>query len=229
MSEPASKFPTVRIALQSDEDRLMEMCRNLHAENGMFKLNEDKVRKLMRHCYARKNSLEPPVIVGAIEGPETLEGSICMVLTDNYYSDDTHLDELWNFVDRPYRQSRNAESLLRFGEEVAKKLGVPFITGIVTNKSMVGKVRLYRRILGPPAGAFFVRNSSWVAEPVVEFGDLAKRLREVAALCDSRFKFSEARKHVAPLMKQAADALSFEGNPWAEPPKSAREKAASHG
>lgn len=143
----------------------MAMCRRLHAENGLFGLAEDKVQALLRKYYARDGA-----IVGVIGTPEKLEASTCLLFSEMYYTRDWHLAELWNFVDDGFRCTRNAEALIEFGKRSAKEIGVPFITGIITNNRTAGKVRLYRRMLGYPAGAFFVFNGSWAgaAEPTIE-------------------------------------------------------------
>lgn len=161
----AAALPTVRLAALGDEDAIMAMCRRLHAENGLFGLDETKVRVLLRKYYAREG-----VIVGVIGPSERLEASTCLLFSEMYYTRDWHLAELWNYVDDDFRRTHNAEALIDFGKRSAKQIGVPFITGIITNNRTAGKVRLYRRMLGYPAGAFFVFNGDWAgqAEPTVE-------------------------------------------------------------
>ena len=41
---------------------------------------------------------------------------------------------------------------------------IPLIIGVLTSMQMAAKVRLYRRFLGIPVGAFFVHNADWVAK-----------------------------------------------------------------
>lgn len=134
----------------------MAMCRELHDENGLFSLNENKVRGHLRRCYDRKGA-----IVGVIGPKGKIEASTCLLISDMHYTDDWHLAELWNHVGRQHRQSRNAEALIAFAKKCSDEIGIPLITGIITNNRVAGKVRLYRQMLGYPAGAFFVYGGKW--------------------------------------------------------------------
>ena len=150
------ELPTVRVAQPSDEAEIMEMCRKLHAENGLFSFSEDKVRDYLHRCYNRKGA-----IIGVIGESGNIQASTCLLISEMYYTRDWHLAELWNHVLEQFRASRNAEGLIAFGKKCSEEIGIPFITGIITNTRTAAKVRLYRRILGYPAGAFFVYNGKW--------------------------------------------------------------------
>ncbi len=177
---PSADLPVVRLAVPADEAPILAMCRRLHAENGLFSLNENKVRDLVRRYYERKGTTIG--VVGPIGSPE---GVICLMFSEQYYTDDWHLAEVWNFVDEPFRASRNAEALVAFAKRCADELRLPLIIGIITRSRTAAKVRLYRRLLGPPAGAFWVHNGQWVNDDPLD-GKLWKdllteqsRLREV--------------------------------------------------
>lgn len=208
-------LPEVTIARLEDEDRLMEMCNQLHRENGLFSLNSSKLKVLMRKCYARSDKVATPVIVGVIRNAGTIEASTCLMVSDFYYSDDWHLAELWNYVDPAFRKSHNAEALIEFGKACADKMRIPLITGIITNRQMAGKVRLYRRSFGYPTGAFFVYGAKWVPEPIQDHTVLQQRLKEFAQLCnDRRLSPTDAQKKLAPLLREAAEAIGGEDNIW---------------
>lgn len=203
-------FPEVRIATRHDEDEIMAMCERLAAENALFTYKADKVKLCLHKCYERKGS-----IVGVIGTSGHIEASLCMMISEFYYTDDIHLAELWNFVDEPYRKSHNAEALIEFGKACADKMGIPFFTGIVTNKSTAGKVRLYRRLLGYPAGAFFVYNSKWRLEPMEDHEELRNRLREAAIMCsENKITNIKAREKLGPLLREAAEVVAREDNLW---------------
>lgn len=207
-------LPFVRLATPADEDDILAMCRRLHVENGLFSLNEFKVRDCIRRCYNKHGA-----IVGVIGPPGALKGSICMEVTTFYYTDDIHLAELWNFVDVPYRRPPGcAEALLKYAEGWSKKLELPFFTGIITNKQMRAKVRLYRKLFGHPVGAFFLANSHWKAEPMADFSDLKSRLGAAAHKWSSTTKASRQEiREIASLLRQAKEALSSDGNIWEGP------------
>lgn len=206
----SSDLPLVRLAQKEDEPGVLEMCRRLHTENGLFSLNEDKVKQCLQAHFHRKGA-----IVGVIGMPGQLEASTCLELTTFYYTDDWHLAELWNFVDEPYRHSPNAEALIQFGKDCAVQMKVPLFTGIITNRRMTGKVRLYRRLLGYPTGAFFVYNANWKSEPMEDHTDLRNRLRAMAQACASKQDVGPADlAKFASLFKEAAAAIDSADSLW---------------
>lgn len=202
-----SDLPEVRIATKADEDEVLSLCRRLWEENGLFSLNENKVRDTIRKCYEAKGN-----IVGIIGPPGHIEASTCLSISDTHYTDDWHLVELWNYVAPEYRKSRNAEALIEFAKACSDKMKVPLFTGIITEKALAGKVRLYRRRLGNPTGAFFVHNAKFKPrlddEPVEDHSDLRKRL---AAFMDghSNQKISKetVQKQLLPLLREIAEVL----------------------
>lgn len=204
-------LPHVRLATPDDEEDIIAMCRRLHQENGLFTLNEFKVRDCIRRCYNKHGA-----IVGVVGSPGKLQGSICMELTTFYYTDDMHLAELWNFVEEPYRRSsRNAEALIRYALDWQTKLQLPFFTGIITDKQMRAKVRLYRKLLGHPVGAFFLVGGNWKPEPMADFSDLKNKLGEAARKWSSVSKASrQDLRDIASLFSQAKTALSSDSNLW---------------
>lgn len=216
----AANLPLVRLAQPEDEDNILAMCKRLHVENGLFSLSEDKVRACIRKYFDRQG-----VIVGVIGPPGKLEASTCLEMSGFYYTNDIHLAELWNFVDAPYRQSHNAEALIQFGKSCADQMKMPLFTGIITNRQMAGKVRLYRRALGYPTGAFFVYNANWQTEPMEDHTDLRNKLRSQAHACGN-LQVGERRangthvvmrdeiKRLGDLLREAAEAIDRSDNLW---------------
>jgi hypothetical protein len=158
--------PLVRIATRAEEEELMDMCREIHAENGLVSMSETKVRGMLHKAFNREGG-----IIGVIGSPGALEAIIMVVMSKQWSSDDDHLEELFSYVRRPFRTKFNgpktvrkphAECLVNFAKKCSDEIGIPLIIGIITNKRMKGKVRLYRSILGYPAGAYFVVNPKWV-------------------------------------------------------------------
>lgn len=150
-------LPSVRIATPADEEEVMAMCRELHGENGLFTLNEDKVRGLLRRCFTRDKT-----IVGVIGPRGKIEATTCITICDMAYTDDWHLAEIWNHVGKEYRNTPNIDALINFAKRCSDTIGIPLITGIITNNRVAGKVRKYRQHFGYPAGAFFVHNGKWM-------------------------------------------------------------------
>jgi hypothetical protein len=199
-------LPEVRIATREDEDGVLEMCRRLHTENGLFTLNENKVRDTIRKCYDAKGT-----IVGVIGPPGGLEASTCLSISDTHYTDDWHLVELWNYVIPECRKSRNAEALIEFGKSCSDRMGIPLFTGIITEKSLAGKVRLYRRRLGNPTGAFFVHNAKFktrIEDEPEENSDLRQRIAAfVEGYSNHRISKDTVQGKLLPLLREVAEVL----------------------
>lgn len=149
--------PSVRIADASDEEEIMGLCRLLHAENGLFDMQESKVRDVLRMAFAKKGGM-----CGVIGKPGAIEAVIYLLISQFWYSGDWHLEELFSFVHPDHRRSKNSDFLVEKAKEWSTTLNLPLVIGIVSNDRVLPKVRLYRKRLGNPSGAFFVYNSKWV-------------------------------------------------------------------
>lgn len=140
----------VRKADRSDEPELMEMLREVNVESGLFPLSEGKAQSYLDRAFNRQGA-----VIGVI-GTSHLEASICVLVTSFWYSDEWHLEELWNYVRPQHRKSNNAKDMIAFGQRCSDEIGIPLIIGVLSNMRTEAKVRLYRRKLGEPSGAFFV-------------------------------------------------------------------------
>ncbi len=158
---------TVRLATRADESQLMDLCRCLHEDNGMLGMDDELVRKMFNRAFDRQGG-----IIGVLDGNNELAAAILLALSHFWYSHDTHLEEMFAFVRPNYRKSNHARELLDFAKECQRTLGVPLITGIITNKRTEAKVMMYRRRLGAPAGAFFVVGANWQNQETQPCDDL---------------------------------------------------------
>jgi uncharacterized protein YfaA (DUF2138 family) len=68
------------------------------------------------------------------------------------------LEERGIFVHPDFRAAKGgrARKLCEFSKFSAEKLGMPLLIGILSNHRTAGKVKLYGRIFGPPAGAYWL-------------------------------------------------------------------------
>ena len=154
------RVSSVRLATRADEPAVLELARLLHAEIGMFPLDIERVRATLSHAFDRNGA-----ILGVIDAPgepnepPSLAGMILVFISNYWYSGSFHLEEYFNFVHPDHRCSDYAERLITFAREAADALGCPLLIGVMTTERMEAKVRLYRRILGTPAGAFFLYNA----------------------------------------------------------------------
>lgn len=144
---------SVRTAAPEDVDGLIEHCRLLHGENGLFGLSERKVAQLLDRGFRQDGA-----IIGVIGDGGAPEASIYLSIEQPYYSEDWHLMELWNFV-MPPRANRagHAKRLIEFAKYCSDEMQMPLVIGVLSNQRVEAKVRLYERQL-EKAGVFFVHN-----------------------------------------------------------------------
>ena len=150
---------SVRIATRDDREEIFRLLQMLHEENGIYSMDEGAVYEMMDRAFDRKGG-----IIGVIGGAGDIQGVIFLLISRHWYTRDNHLEELLNFVRPDCRRSAHAKTLIEFAKSCAKEIGIPLVIGVITNKRVVEKVRLYRRSLGWPSGAFFVFNGRWINE-----------------------------------------------------------------
>lgn len=141
----------VRLATHQDEEAIFELCKNLHAENGLFPMDDELVRETITKGMDKKGGILG--VIGPVGGP--LEGMIYMLISNFWYSRKPHLEELFSYVPPEYRKSNHAKALIEFAKKCAND-DIRLVIGVVSNTRTEAKVRLYERRLGKPAGAFFV-------------------------------------------------------------------------
>lgn len=154
-AETCAIVPTrVRFAERCDFDQVMFLCRELHAENGLFEMSEPRVRSVINSHFDRTGGM-----IGVIGGPECLESAIVLRIGGTWYSDQLVLEELFAFTLPEFRRSDNAKHLIDFATSCAVETGLPLLISVIANDRTAAKVGMYRRKLGTPAGEFFVANS----------------------------------------------------------------------
>lgn len=139
----------VRVAAPADEAEIMNLCLELHSENGQHPVNMEKVRGMVQRCLLQQGG-----IIGVVGEPGDIKGCICILIDPVWYSDQLQLLELFNFVRPDARQSGSAKQLILYGKKCADETGLDLMIGVLSNIRMEGKVRLYGRLL-PKAGEFF--------------------------------------------------------------------------
>lgn len=143
----------VRIIGRDEESNVMELCRKLHDENGIFKMDDDKVRSMLSRAFDKQGG-----ILAGIGEPGKLEGLIFLLLSSFWYSNDPHWEELFLYVSPEHRKSRNAVELLRFAKWCTDQTEYPLFIGILSNSPTERKELLYERQLQVDGsrGRFFI-------------------------------------------------------------------------
>jgi len=150
-----SGVPGVRLATKDDEWQIFGLLMLLHAENGMFRLNRDKVLAGIQWATERKGG-----IIFCIDDNKGVVATLGMCITSDWYSDDEYLLERWNYVHPDYRRSDYSRKLIdqaKWTHEWFKRTGVllPLQVGINSFDRTEAKVRLYARQMAC-IGAFFM-------------------------------------------------------------------------
>jgi hypothetical protein len=146
-------FAGVRLARPEDDKPVYELLRRLHAENALGSLAPAKVMAMVRRGTRGEGG-----VIGIISGESGIEASIGLVMGQWWYSDDWHLEEMWNFVHPDHRRSTHAKKLVEFAKWTSDRLGVPLLLGILTRHRLLPKMRLLQRQV-PQVGALFLHNA----------------------------------------------------------------------
>jgi|HubBroStandDraft_5_1064220.scaffolds.fasta_scaffold109655_2 hypothetical protein len=148
--------PTVIGATPADLPEFMRLFKVMHAENGLFDLDEECVLETFNRAVKNKEG-----VIGLIKGPDgDIRAMLFMLITRYYYTTQFHLEELFNYVAPPWRKTNYADTLLRYAIHCQQQLKIPLVIGVLSGSRMEAKVRLYRRRLGMPSGAFFVHGAA---------------------------------------------------------------------
>lgn len=163
MSAPPTQKPEeVRIATRKDEARIFRLLTegptSLANENAMYPVAPAKVLQRIKQATQGQGG-----IIGLMEHEGHIAGSVGVFLSQYWYTDKWHVEELWNFVHPDFRRLANADGSLKgvastlvdFAKWANEQMNVALHMGIMTLTRMEGKARLYDRKL-LRIGAFFM-------------------------------------------------------------------------
>lgn len=144
----------VRIATPEDFKEVMDLASQVSNENGIFSPTLEMVAGEIWAALHQDHG-----IVGVIGAPgDSLEGFVLLRVGNTWYSQAEIIEEKTVFVSRKFRSAKGgrARKLCEFSKKVADDLGLPLLIGILSNQRTKGKVEMYKRVFGEPAGAFFL-------------------------------------------------------------------------
>jgi GNAT superfamily N-acetyltransferase len=141
--------PQVRVASLADEAELFKLVKAWHAEEGLASFDDVSAYFMLRRL------LEGAGVIGIIGTPGKMEASISLLPGRMWYSPQSTLESLWNYVYPAFRKSANAKALANFAKRQAKLLGIPLLLDVISTKDNAPKLALYERVFGPRAGAAF--------------------------------------------------------------------------
>jgi hypothetical protein len=140
---------SVRVASPCEENEIFDVLLKWHAEEGLASFDYDAAREML------VNLLTGSGVVGVIGDPGKIEASISLLPGRLWYSSESTLESLWNFVLPNFRKSANAKALALFAKRQAERLSLSLLLEIVATPESLPKLALYERIFGPRAGAAF--------------------------------------------------------------------------
>lgn len=156
----------IRLATPNDEAAMLELSLKAWKENGIMDVNPDKMLGMIKPALYLHEGL-----CGVIGAPgERIEGAVLLRITTLWYNDSKILEEKAIFVDPEFRSAKGgrARRLCEFSKMTAERLGLPLLIGVLSNERTEGKVKLYKRQFGDPAGAFFLWNGQTGHQSLME-------------------------------------------------------------
>ena len=146
----------VRLATLDDVDSLLDLLKDMHEETGLFPLSEGKVGRIVQAAIFPTYGQARSAVVGVIGAPQALEASIALAPTQLYYTEAYHLGDMWHYVRPDCRNTEHADHLIAFAKACADKMGLDFISGVVSTDRTDAKMRLYRKHFGAFLGGYFM-------------------------------------------------------------------------
>ncbi len=145
----------IRVATTDDVDDLMKIATLATAENGFVEPNP---MKLLQTIYGAATLQTGVIGIIGPEGSLDIEGVVLLCIGSQWYSDSLGIEERVVWVRPDLRSARGGRGklLCEYSKSVADGLGLPLVIGVLSNRRTAAKVRMYQRIFGEPAGAFFL-------------------------------------------------------------------------
>ena len=144
----------ITIATPDNVHEIMDIAVAASNENGFLDANPGRMLQEIYPALCRDHGLVG--IIGTPGGP--IEGAILMRIGKMWYSEADVLEERGIFIHQDYRNAKGgrAAKLCEFAKKTSDALGLPLIIGVLSNHRTAGKVKMYQRIFGESAGAFFL-------------------------------------------------------------------------
>ncbi len=146
----------VRVGKPEDLDAVMRIARLAAAEGALLDYEEGVALQTIYESLNLHNG-----IMGVIEGDNgELEGTILMRVGPPWCGRTQYIEERSIFVHPDFRNAKGgrARRLIEFAKWTAKRLDMKLMIGVLSNERTAAKVRLYERVFGKPAGAFWLFN-----------------------------------------------------------------------
>lgn len=144
----------VRVGVPQDLDACMDLFIKANDENGLAKMDVHKLLEIVwpsLHCHHGVVG-----VIGPVGAP--LEGVVLLRIEELWYTAAPVIAEKLVFVHPDFRSAKGgrAAKLCEFAKQVSDEMEMPLIIGVLSNARTESKIKMYRRLIGEPAGAFFL-------------------------------------------------------------------------
>jgi GNAT superfamily N-acetyltransferase len=147
----------IRLGTPEDVHEVMKLALMVSDENGFLEPDPEKILHDVWGSLHRDKGL-----IGIIGEPgEPIEGGVMLRIGTYWYSKASFLEERVVFTHPDFRGAKagRARRLCEFSKQTADALGLPLLIGVLSNDRTEAKVKLYERVFGKPAGAFFLHGA----------------------------------------------------------------------
>jgi GNAT superfamily N-acetyltransferase len=152
----------VRYGEPCDEREITALMLLGHTENSIFRVDVPKsvlfIRRALFTPWLPPNDMGPRGAFGVIgaRGGE-IKGVCMLMIATQWYTQTVHLEEYIVYVHPDHRKTDYANMLIDWMVGQSDRLGIPLITGILSQQRTEAKCRLYRRKLDK-VGEFFMHS-----------------------------------------------------------------------
>lgn len=144
----------IRLATPEDMPEVMRLAVSAASENGFLDASAELLAAELWPALNCDHGL--CAVIGLPGG--AIEGLVLLRIGNMFYSPQIVVEEKCVFIYPEFRSAKGARArkLCEFSKQVADTLGIPLLIGVLSNTRTAGKVKMYERMFGPPAGAFFL-------------------------------------------------------------------------
>jgi hypothetical protein len=149
---PIAAVPTVRLAMPTDSDEILELLKIRNAEERRGPMDVDKVMDAVTAGICRRGAL-----IGIIRGASRIVASIGLYLDRDWDSAVPLVKSRWDFVHPEHRRkTTHARDLITFAKYAAGEMGCPLEMVQTENPDTAEKVKMVGRQMPLGAKIFIV-------------------------------------------------------------------------
>lgn len=120
---------------------VFNLLRNMHTENAMFPLSEERMK---RHVV---NTSKTGTLLGLWDGPETIIGTLGLIFTRPWYSDEIIMTDRFFYIHNEHRTFKAFKVLMKAAIDIAMLNEVKLTIELNSPKETERKERLFERYM----------------------------------------------------------------------------------